>query len=252
MTSNVRTGFIAALSRGWLVVASISGAAICSATPPTSAPGESASAGVSAASNAEPVAEFMDAYYLRTCAICDALLGAKGEARDCVHEGRGLRMCSQKCLDELARSPRSAVQRVDAAMIADQLPYYPLKVSLVNGRPLGEKPVDFIWGNRLFRAIDAAEQQVILRDPVAYIRKLDRKVIDAQTPNYGMPEKCPVQGDILPTDHKIDLVVANRMIRVCCGRCVHVVRARPYQYLTMVEYANRAAATQSHEERRKP
>ena len=86
------------------------------------------------------------------------------------------------------------------------------------------------------------ERVEILADPARFVRLLNQAVITTQTPTYGMPDKCPVQGDILPSDDPIDIVVANRMIRVCCGRCARVVRARPYQYLGMVEYANRQRA----------
>lgn len=140
------------------------------------------------------------------------------------------------------RSPVATCERVDTAMIADQSPYYPLAVSLVSGRSLGEPPVEIIWGNRLFRAVDVAERDEILADPAHFVRLLNQAVITVQSPTYGMPDKCPVQGDILPSDDPIDIVVANRMIRVCCGRCARVVRARPYQYLGMVEYANRQRA----------
>jgi hypothetical protein len=136
----------------------------------------------------------------------------------------------------------AALERVDAVLIADQLAHYPLTTSLLDGQALPSKPLDFIWGNRLFRAAGAAERDQILADPAAAISKLDLAVIEAQRPIYGMLDKCPVQGDILPNEARIDIVVANRMIRVCCQRCAAVVKSRPYQYLAMVEYANRAAA----------
>lgn len=181
----------------------------------------------------------MDGYYLSTCAVCGGLLGAKGESPEVHHLGRVFRVCSHACETAFDREPDAIRERVDAVMIADQRPHYPLKVSLVSGLRLGPNPVEFIWGNRLFRVSSAAERGQILADPARYMRVLNREVIAAQAPTYGMPHKCPVQGDILPSDDVIDIVVANRMIRVCCGRCARVVKARPYQYLGMVEYANR-------------
>jgi hypothetical protein len=184
----------------------------------------------------------MDAYYLSVCAWCGGLLGSRGEAVEVTRAGRPLRFCSGPCAADFDAAGAAAFERLDARMIADQRPHYPLKVSLLTGRPLGPAPIEFIWGNRLFMAVDEAERRRILASPAEAIRVLDRAVIAAQTPGYGMPTKCPVQGDILPNDEVIDIVVANRMIRVCCARCARAVRARPYQYLAMVEYANRAAA----------
>lgn len=187
-----------------------------------------------------------DHYYLSTCALCGGLLGAKGESPEVIREGHRLRLCSSACVDAFDRDPAAGCQRVDTVMIADQRPFYPLTNSLVTRRPLGPHAVEFVWGNRLFRAADGAERDLILADPVRYVRMLNQAVIKTQSPTYGMPHKCPVQGDILPSDEPIDIVVANRMIRVCCGRCARVVRARPYQYLGMVEYANRHRAEGNH------
>jgi hypothetical protein len=190
-------------------------------------------------------ADFMDGYYLARCAACPALLGVKGEAIDATHEGRPLRFCCAACKRRFDADPSAVIREVDAAMLSDQLPHYPLNASLMDGRPLGPAPIDFVWGNRAFRARDGRDRDRIMADPIAAIRSLDKAVIAAQEPTYAMHNKCPVQGDILPDDPVIDIVVANRMIRVCCGRCARVVKARPYQYIGMVDFANREAAQQA-------
>lgn len=190
-----------------------------------------------------------DAYYLSTCPLCGKLLGATGDAVEFHHRGRHLRLCSSQCEHDFQSNPDAAMTRIDAVLIADQLPHYPLRVSLYSGRALPSEPVDVIWGNRLFRMADEREHARLLADPGDAFQRLDRAVITAQRDTYGMPNKCPVQGDILPNEQRIDIVVANRMIRVCCGRCVRVVKARPYQYLAMVEYANREAAARRVQER---
>ncbi len=198
------------------------------------------------AASTSDAAAHMDSYYLSTCAMCGGLLGAKGESPEVIREGGRLRLCSSTCVGAFDGDAAASRKRLDAVMIADQRPFYPLGTSLVTGGPLGPHAVEFIWGNRLFRAADAAEREQILADPARYIRILNQAVIKAQAPTYGMPDKCPVQGDILPSDTPIDMVVANRMVRVCCGRCARVVKARPYQYLGMVEYANRHRAEGGH------
>lgn len=190
----------------------------------------------------EAAADFMDQFPMSRCPLCDSYLGSRGEAVELVHAGRQIRLCCDYCRLAFERDPAKALARIDAVLIADQMPHYPLKTSVLDARALPERPIDFIWGNRLFRAVDAADRDRILADPVTAIRRLDQAAIEAQRPTYGMPDKCPVQGDILPNEARIDIVVANRMIRVCCGRCVKVVKARPYQYLAMVEFANRERA----------
>lgn len=203
-------------------------------------PGPAGPAGLGRPSVSNTVAG--DAYYLSVCAWCGGMLGGKGDTLDRAYDARDARFCSPECAAAFDREPDSGFARVDALMIADQGPRYPLKTSVVSGRPLPERPVEFIRGNRLFRVADDRERALVERDPGPHLRALDRAVIEAQRPTYGMPDKCPVQGDILASDTPIDIVIANRMVRVCCIRCAGVVRNRPSQFLSMVDYANRQAA----------
>lgn len=226
---------------GFFLIAMAAQSILLAADGASTQPGGSTAASMPALASRD-AANAMDAYYLRTCAMCWGLLGARGESIELTHVGRRVRVCSRQCLDEFQRDAKAGIARLDAVMIADQLPYYPLNTSLIDDRPLGAHPLDFIWGNRLFRAVDEGDRDKIITDPESAILKLDHAVIAAQVANYGMPDKCPVQGAILPTDEKIDIVVANRMVRVCCFRCSRIVRDRPQQYLGMVEYANRDAA----------
>jgi hypothetical protein len=218
------------------------------AAPEAGAPGGAATAapapGTPAGSPATgtDVTPFGDAYYLGTCATCDGLLGMKGDTADRVIAGRDVRFCRDECRQKFEAQPGSSFARLDRVMIADQLPLYPASTSIVSGRALGAGAVDFICGNRLFRVCTPEERAQVMADPGAYFKALDQAVVEAQGPTYGMPTKCPVQGDILASDFPRDIVVANRMIRVCCARCARTVRGRPSQYLSMVDYANREAA----------
>ncbi len=191
-------------------------------------------------------AELMDRYYLSTCARCEAALGSRGEAVARMREGRELRFCTEACAAEFDRVPARVIEAVDARMAADQAPHYPLQTCVVSGKRLPGRPLDVLWGNRLFRVAGTRERNRLLADPQRYLALLDDAVLAAQGPAYALPRKCPVQGDILRGDPTIDIVVANRMIRVCCTRCARLVRARPYQYLSMVDYANRAASNAAH------
>jgi hypothetical protein len=188
-----------------------------------------------------PAEHVGDMYYLDTCAVCTAKLGAKGDAILRYYDRRSVRFCQKSCQGEFERDPAEGTARLDARMTRDQLPRYPLTTSVVSGVPLGERPLDWFWGNRLVRLADASEKERFLAQPDRYIEALDAACIARQAPAYAFA-KCPVQGDILPGDEVEDVVVANRMVRVCCHRCVDSVGNRPVQYLAVVDYANRQAA----------
>ena len=182
-----------------------------------------------------------DAYYLDICAVCSGRLGGKGDAIPRRFDGREVRFCQRACEETFQRDAAAGMTALNALLTEDQLPYYPLSTSVVSGKALGDRPVDVFWGNRLVRLADAGEKRAFLAQPERFIDILDAACIVRQQPNYAFP-KCPVQGDILPGDDVELLVVANRMVRVCCHRCVNSVRSRPGQYLTIIDYANRRAA----------
>jgi hypothetical protein len=182
-----------------------------------------------------------DRYYLGTCATCDSVLGSRGEAVERVIARRDLRFCRESCSEAFERNVDASVRRLDGVMADDQRPHYPITTCIVSGRSLGDAPVEVVLGNRLFRVHSARERAALLADPDRVLRELDEACLNAQSPTYAMPDKCPVQGDILDSDTPIDIVIANRMVRVCCMRCVRVVRARPSQYLAMIDYAHKAA-----------
>ena len=130
----------------------------------------------------EAAADFMDRFPMSRCPLCDSYLGSRGEAVEIVHSGRQIRLCCDSCRLAFERDPSQALARVDSVLIADQMPHYPLKTSLFDARPLPERPIDFIWDNRLFRAVDAPDRDRILANPVTAIRRLDQAVIEAQRP----------------------------------------------------------------------
>jgi hypothetical protein len=182
-----------------------------------------------------------DAYYLDTCAVCSARLGGKGDTIHRRFDGREVRFCHRTCEQTFTRDLVAGLAALNARLTQDQLPYYPLSTSVVSGKALGDRPVEFFWGNRLVRLADVSEQSLFIAEPERFIEILDAACIARQQPKYVFA-KCPVQGDILPGDDVELVVVANRMVRVCCHRCVDSVRLRPGQYLAVIDYANRRAA----------
>lgn len=182
-----------------------------------------------------------DPYYLSTCAVCAKQFGLAGSTTVKLYEGREVHFCGDACTAEFEKDAVQGIARLDAMIVKDQLPLYPIDSSIVSGRKLGDKPLDFVWNNRLVRLADEGEKAEFLKKPAEYTKSLDQAVIRAQTPTYGLT-KCPVQGDILETDEVETIVIANRMVRLCCKKCVTKIRNRPIKYLAMVDYANREAA----------
>lgn len=203
--------------------------AACSTTsnPPSAA---------DAAAKLDPGVRRGDGYYLTTCARCNSLLGTTGEVTTTIYDGREVLFCGEPCRAAFERDLAGGLRRLDQVMIADQRPIYPVTTSIISGRVLPDEPTDFIWNNRLVRVCDPGEQAAFLRDPPSAMRTLDRAVVEHRLPHYDIA-KCLVQGIELDADATVDVVVANRLFRVCCGDCAARVRKTPRARTAIVDYA---------------
>lgn len=148
------------------------------------------------------------------------------------HEGREFRFGSQNSADTFKAHPGEYIPAVDAAMIEQQLPLYPLEQCPIGGK-LGSmgKPIDLIYKNRLVRFCCAGCIGKFKKDPAATIEKLDAAVIEAQTPLYA-DATCPVSDKKLGSmGDPINKVYGNRLVQFCCNGCVGSFEANPQAYL---------------------
>lgn len=181
-----------------------------------------------------------DRYYFDKCAGCGHRLGTRGDVIEADTDGQHLRFCRQSCADEFTAHKSEKLALLDRKMIDDQLPWYPLKVSVVSDAPLSGTPLDFIWGNRLIRVNDESEKSRFLANPQPYFDRLTQAALDVRCADYPIT-KCPVQGRpiIEPEDGLNAVVIGYRVVRVCCPPCGELVRERPNHYLPIIDLAYR-------------
>lgn len=181
-----------------------------------------------------------DRFYFDRCPECNRLFGTRGDPVQKWYDGRHIRFCHADCLTHFESDMKDGFRRLDAKQIQDQLPFYPLTTSLVSGVVLPEKPIDFIFRNRLIRVAGEAERVEVQNDPARYWSQLDEAIMVHQAPRYWIT-KCPEQGAQLdlPNDLQFTVVVAQRIIRVCCDDCHDRVKERPSQYLPLIDSALR-------------
>ena len=112
-------------------------------------------------------------YPLETCPISGEKLGGMGEPIDFVHGTRLVRLCCKHCTKEVAKSPKKYLEKVDAALIAQQKKAYPLDACPVGGDKLGEDAVDHLYGTRLVRFCCKRCVKSFRSDPDPVLAKLD-------------------------------------------------------------------------------
>lgn len=162
-----------------------------------------------------------------------------------VHEGRQLRFNSEKNVETFMADPAKYLADVDAKLVEMQKPHYPLTTCPVSGGELGSmgEPKDIIVGNRLVRLCCAGCVAKANEDAEAVIAKLDAAVIEQQSADYPL-QTCPVSGDKLGGDmgEPVNLVVANRLVKLCCAGCVDAVKQDPAAALAELDAAEQPAA----------
>ena len=135
----------------------------------------------------------------------------------------------------------------DAAVIASQLPSYPLSTCPISGEKLDDKAFNLVVDGRLVRTCCEDCAKKVTADPSKAFAMIDEGVIKAQKASYPL-ETCPVSGEPLKSDdgEPVDVVVGTRLVRVCCKNCIKKVKAQPAKYLPKVDAALIEAQTKTY------
>lgn len=196
---------------------------------------------------AAKVARTGDPYPFETCPVSGKKLGAMGDPEVKVYDGREVRFCCGGCTGKFEKDLDASFAKLDQKVLADQRPIYPLTKSVVSGEKLPEKPVSMVLGNRLILVATAKEKATILKAPEKYLKLLDDAVKAAQGKDYPL-KKCVVSDEPLGSMGKAkDVVVAGRLIRLCCASCTKKLEKTPAAFLATID---KAAADKSPEEPR--
>ena len=116
-------------------------------------------------------------YPLDICIVSGNKLGAMGEPVLYNYRGREVRFCCSGCISRFEKDPKTYLKKMDEAIIAKELPIYPLDTCVVTGAKLGankEGPVNYIYDNHLVRFCCAGCQKTFDKDPEKYLLKLDQ------------------------------------------------------------------------------
>lgn len=184
-----------------------------------------------------------DPYPLDMCPITGKKLGTMGDPVVKLYDGREVRFCCPACPEKFEKDFAASLAKIDEKLVKDQGPLYPLKTSLITGKELPAKPYEFVYGNRLIRLGAESEKTDFLKDPTKHMAALNKAAIEQQGANYPLA-KCPASGDAYGGDmgKPVDLVVAGRLIRLCCNDCKKDVEKEPAKFVAQVDAARHGHA----------
>ena len=185
--------------------------------------------------------EAVTPYILTTCAISGEDLGSMGDAIVKVYEGREVKFCCQMCVPRFEKNIEDSLANIDKQIIETQLKFYPMTTCVISGEALESEDmgvaINFLHGNRLVRFCCKMCKSDFIKDPDAYIAKLDEAVIAQQSEAYPL-SSCPVSGEDLGSmGDAINVVYAGRLVKLCCKMCVPEFEANPMPTIAKIDAA---------------
>lgn len=168
-------------------------------------------------------------YPMTTCIVTGEELDA--EPLTVQAGGRTFKVCCEKCQAKVEKDPAPFAAKLDAAIVAAQLPHYPLDVCAVAGKKLGSMgdPVKLVLNDTLVQLCCNGCTKKAMASPAA----MAAKVMDA---SYAMQlkayptTKCVVTGEELG-DKVTETMVGTCLFRTCCAKCAAKVAADPKKYM---------------------
>jgi hypothetical protein len=111
---------------------------------------------------------------------------------------------------------------------------YTLTTCPVSGEPLGSMgdPIEVTVQERVVKLCCKGCTKKLEADPEKYLAVVDEAFAAQQRPYY-MLDTCVVSGEPLAEDGKdigVDVVVKNRLFRVCCEGCIKELKKDPARY----------------------
>ncbi|MGE4618643.1 MAG: hypothetical protein AAEJ04_02405 [Planctomycetota bacterium] len=123
---------------------------------------------------------------------------------------------------------------------------YPLETCAVAGKKLGSmgKPIDYVHEGRQVRFCCRGCVPKFKSNPEQYLAAVDAKIIETQKKNYPT-DTCLLSQQKLDNTAK-EIVINNRLVRLCCGRCVKKIKADPQSIFKKLDAAILKAQAKSY------
>ena len=189
-----------------------------------------------------------DAYPLATCPISGKTLGKNpvvvvlSETPRASDKGREVRFCCNGCRARFEKDLKTNLPELDNKIIKAQMPYFPAGNCVVmtsEPMPAHDSPEamtegkNVVIGNRLYRFCCKACIRKFKKNQKKYDDRIAEMIIKQQAESYPI-EVCVISGRSYGPNPN-EVVVANRMVRTCCGGCSNKVKQNPAQYLAMLD-----------------
>jgi hypothetical protein len=155
------------------------------------------------------------------------------EPEDGALNGREIRFCCPNCVKTFKEDRAEILEKVDVAIIAQQMPLYPMTTCVVMrdeeiaapDAPDAGNVKNVVVLNKLVRLCCPRCIKKVRQDPMKYLTAIDNAIVEKQKASYPL-KNCAVSGEPLPAQ-PTDIVIGERLVRLCCPKCADSVRKDP-------------------------
>jgi hypothetical protein len=161
-----------------------------------------------------------DGYPFGTCVVSGRPLPVT-EAHVVEVADRRLEVCSAECAEKLRQTPGPYVLKLDRAVTADQLPYYPLDVCPISGRRLDTVGgvVRIVVGDHLVELCCPSCGTAARGRRVEVVARIEAAAYAQQKDDYPL-DTCLVSGDKFEEGKVVDFMHGPILVRLGCENCV--------------------------------
>ena len=180
-----------------------------------------------------------DPYMLTTCPISGEALGGMGDAVVKVYDGREVRFCCAMCTGKFEANLSSSFEKIDAQIIASQLPYYPLTTCVISGEEMAGsdmESINVVFNNRLVRLCCKGCLKELKADPDLFLSRIDEAVIAHQRDDYPL-DTCLLLDEPLEEGEIVEVVAGNRLFKFCCKKCKRNFKKDPTEVMAALDKA---------------
>ncbi|MDX9912508.1 MAG: hypothetical protein RBS39_11810 [Phycisphaerales bacterium] len=179
-------------------------------------------------------------YPLTNCVVGGGPLGSMGEPVDHVVNNRLVRLCCAHCIGKIDSKSEAYFAKMDTDIADMQRAGYPSDACVIDGTPLpeGDKAVEVILANRLFRLCGEGCKKKLEERPWEAMAALDAAYAAKQRADYPMTT-CVVDDVELPASGRVEVVAGDTLVEVCGDRCAAELRLHPERYVPKVREARK-------------
>jgi YHS domain-containing protein len=182
-----------------------------------------------------------DPYPLDACPVSGEKLGKEAVTvvldgmSDARLNGTQIKFCCPKCEASFKSDPAKYSGKMNEAIIKAAGPFALKNCIVMKDEVLEPDAKAVVHQNRVYRLCCKKCVGRFEKDPAKYVKEFEARVIAAQKPAYKATT-CPVSGKPLG-DGAVDMVLKDRLVRVCCPGCVGAVKADPAAAFAKIDAA---------------